>query len=997
MKNLNIFNRTLITTLLVLFSLLTNGQVAINTTGVQANSSAMLDVSSTEKGLLIPRMTQEQREAIPSPTTGLLVYQTDNTAGFYFYGSSSWIRLDNEGSNWGLQGNEGTSTFTDFIGTTDETDLVFRINNNERMRLSKKGQLIFSGNGRSIFIGDGAGQNDDNSLNMNIFIGRWSGHYNTSGNNNAGIGYEALMKNTTGYGNSSLGAYALRLNETGRYNSAIGNNSLYKNTIGYQNTALGASALYSNTSGVSNCAVGSSALLDNVSGNNNTVVGAFSLRNNTSGDKNLALGYSVASNLTTGSNNIIIGSDISALSATGSNTLNIGNLVFANDLDGVDSTLSTGNVGIGVKNPSAKLEVAGQVKITGGSPGSKKILQSDANGLASWVELTMVHDKLYDADSNTLIQVEKNSNEDKIRFDLAGTEYFVFDQGRIAIKNSGSSVFIGDSTGNSDDLTTNLNTFIGSAAGYSNTSGSQNTAVGYKSMHLNVTGQNNTSLGAFSLKNNSGNKNIALGYNAATNITTGSNNIVIGSDIEAASATSNNTLNIGNLLFANNLDGTESSISSGNVGIGIKNPTARLEVAGQVKITGGNPGNDKWLKSDADGKASWETLPVDIDIHDELYDADSNTLIQVEKNTNEDKIRFQTGGTEHYVFDNGRIAIKNTGNSVFLGDEAGLNDDLTENNNTFVGYRAGISNTSGFDNTALGYQSLRYCTGSRNVAIGKNAGYSNTSGWYNILIGYNTQTTSSNSSSQLNIGNIIYGTGIQLTNPKIGIGVTAPAEKLDVRGNFQVKQTSGDVYTNIESSTAGASLYLKAAGSTLAQVKFYDNGSYGGSMGYDNDEDRIFFYHHGNIFVKDGNLLPGSHKGSDLGLNGMAWDDIYYDDLFNQGAAAFTNRDVTTEIVNHPPKAKATGSFDDKTDRGLPELNPKSLPDGLHQNNAILTDELTTYNYKTNYEQQLLINAQGNIIKQQQKTIIKLQQKVLEMETLKQRLDEIEKLISKKQ
>lgn len=45
---------------------------------------------------------------------------------------------------------------------------------------------------------------------------------------------------------------------------------------------------------------------------------------------------------------------------------------------------SEGNLGIGITNPSAKLEVAGQVKITGGSPGAGKVLTSDATGLATW-------------------------------------------------------------------------------------------------------------------------------------------------------------------------------------------------------------------------------------------------------------------------------------------------------------------------------------------------------------------------------------------------------------------------------------------------------------------------------------------------------------------------------------------------------------------------------------------------------------------------------------
>lgn len=50
-------------------------------------------------------------------------------------------------------------------------------------------------------------------------------------------------------------------------------------------------------------------------------------------------------------------------------------------------------------------------------------------------------------------------------------------------------------------------------------------------------------------------------------------------------------------------------IPSGNVGIGVTDPDARLEVNGQLKITGGSPGVDKVLVSDADGLASWAAMP----------------------------------------------------------------------------------------------------------------------------------------------------------------------------------------------------------------------------------------------------------------------------------------------------------------------------------------------------------------------------------------------------
>ncbi len=65
--------------------------VAVNATGAAADTSAMLDVSSTTKGVLVPRMTAVQRMAIHLPATGLLVYQTDgSTPGYYYYTGTNW-------------------------------------------------------------------------------------------------------------------------------------------------------------------------------------------------------------------------------------------------------------------------------------------------------------------------------------------------------------------------------------------------------------------------------------------------------------------------------------------------------------------------------------------------------------------------------------------------------------------------------------------------------------------------------------------------------------------------------------------------------------------------------------------------------------------------------------------------------------------------------------------------------------------------------------------
>ncbi len=72
--------------------------VGINNDASQPDNSAMLDVKSTEKGILIPRMTMAQRDLIASPATGLMIYQTNNTAGFYYYNGSVWSSVSGSSS-----------------------------------------------------------------------------------------------------------------------------------------------------------------------------------------------------------------------------------------------------------------------------------------------------------------------------------------------------------------------------------------------------------------------------------------------------------------------------------------------------------------------------------------------------------------------------------------------------------------------------------------------------------------------------------------------------------------------------------------------------------------------------------------------------------------------------------------------------------------------------------------------------------------------------------
>ena len=85
--------------------------VAINTSGAQAHSSAMLDVSSTDKGMLIPRVTTAQRLSVPTPANGLLVYDTD-FAQFWFFNGTIWspiVGVTGVTGPTGPTGNTGTA------------------------------------------------------------------------------------------------------------------------------------------------------------------------------------------------------------------------------------------------------------------------------------------------------------------------------------------------------------------------------------------------------------------------------------------------------------------------------------------------------------------------------------------------------------------------------------------------------------------------------------------------------------------------------------------------------------------------------------------------------------------------------------------------------------------------------------------------------------------------------------------------------------------------
>ncbi len=270
--------------------------VGIGTT--TPHSSAVLDITHTSKGLLIPRMGTSSLNAVSNPAKGLMIY--DSTANQLVINkgttaSPNWQTVSS-GGGWSLTGNSGINPALNFIGTTDASPLRFRVNNHVAGHVDSLNE--------NTFMGYRAGTNLTGLANT--AIGYKSLFRNTQGSNNVAIGGYSLFSNTAGGLNVAVGVGALYWNQAGSGNAAVGQAALYNNTSGDYNTAMGMNSLLGNSTGVHNTAFGYEALYSNTA-SNNTAIGSHALSYNTGGMQNTGIGYSALNKNTTGTNNTSTG------------------------------------------------------------------------------------------------------------------------------------------------------------------------------------------------------------------------------------------------------------------------------------------------------------------------------------------------------------------------------------------------------------------------------------------------------------------------------------------------------------------------------------------------------------------------------------------------------------------------------------------------------------------------------------------------------------------
>jgi trimeric autotransporter adhesin len=740
MKSTTLFTsamKTIIILLIFLFAAVMPlfGQVSINSDGSTPDPSAMLEVKSTAKGMLVPRLTSAERTAILNPAPGLLVYDT-TTRSFWFYKTGGWTELPGGGGSSATSihdADNDTKVLTE--KNADEDKIRFNLAGTERMVLyPNRLDLLHP--------------------NDNLFIGINSG-WNTTGFHNTGFGLNLLTSNTTGSENSGMGHGCLFYN-TGDYNVAFGSQALYYNISGNENTALGYSALNLNFTGSYNTGIGSYVLNINYYGNRNTAVGEGALQG-TQGANNTVAGFSAGGGAASG--NVFLGF-LAGNQEYGSNKLYIDNLnSSAPPLIWGDFTTRVltfnGKLGVGTPDPLNKLHIAAYsdpLRLEGLQTSSGlTFLVVDGNGVVS--KRPDCGPAIQDAAGNTKIQTEKYPDEDIIRFDLDGTEKMVLQNDRLTVADK-----LGIRTTNPQNQLD-----IVSSANPLRLEGLQVTSNSYFLVADNngvISKRPEGGVGTcWELEGNTGLSSVTnfIGTNNNTPLNFRVNNVTAGSIDPDRRNTS-----YGNRSLFSNLAGN-SNVAIGNNAGYAETGSNRLYIDNQVRGSL-QDGRDKSLVYglfDADPANQKLALNANVGIgtsapQNKLHILSTSDPLRMEglqTTTNTDVLVVENNGV---VSRRPRSFIPNwflTGNSGtdpglnFIGTNDSISFIMKVNNmksgiidvdrkNTAYGYQSLFSDVSGMTNSAIGSKALFSNTsGNDNSAFGSNALGHNTTGYSNVAIG----------------------------------------------------------------------------------------------------------------------------------------------------------------------------------------------------------------------------------------------------------------------
>ena len=539
--------------------------VSVNPSGDPPDASAILDVQSSDKGVLVPRMSSAMRTSISSPATGLLVYDL-STESFWFRTASEWVELTN-----GFRGlhDLDEDTRIQVEESPDEDQIRFDIGGVEAMVLNQSTQgatRLDIGPGFGLIIGRNAGLTTYSG--WNTFLGYSAGENNTTGDRNVFVGYRAGQNNGVNRDRNVLIGYEVGVNNDGGSNTMIGYHAGNTNTTGHSNTFLGYQAGVQNESGYRNTFIGQTAGHNNEVSNENTFVG-FNAGYNNEASLNTFIGVNAGMANRTGTYNVAVGG---SAAGTPLNARDLGN---GNTLVGYESGFFADSIGentlVGYRTGYALTR------------GMHNTLIGYQAGLLADTAIGNVAVGINALRQNRYGNYNVAVGDSALFETTVGGNVAVGTKAGLENTNGTGNTFLGNRAG-ANNSSGDLNTFVGWRAGSFNSTGEYNVAIGSESANANSDGDGNVLLGyAAGFRNDSGNDNVFIGIRSGEYNIDGSTNIGIGDQALNRCANGNFNIGIGNLALGDN--GGGSAQFYGNIAIGLN---AGKSVIGNENIIIGN-------------------------------------------------------------------------------------------------------------------------------------------------------------------------------------------------------------------------------------------------------------------------------------------------------------------------------------------------------------------------------------------------------------------------
>ena len=557
-------------------------------------------------------------------------------------------------TNWSLTGNAGTTLTNNFLGTTDNVPLQFKVNN------------VFAGmlEPGNISLGTNAGLARQQGL-----VNSTQSALNTA---NVAIGNSALAANVTGSKNTAIGNLALTASTAGN-NTAVGDSALVANTAGTSNTAIGIGAGQTTTIGSNNTFIGVDADLVTIKAFLATLNGGTGLTNVT------AIGYGAKVGA---SNSMVLGGtgtyavNVGIGNTSPTNTLHVTPKVGVNPVrfEGLQASTSSADLVV-VADATGVLRTT----TTGGSGGwsltgnAGTTLATNFLGTTDNVPLQFQVNKVYtgmldpsDVFLGTNAGLAKkqglaNSIQAFLN-NLPGTGNIGIGSQALAASIANNNTAVGASALAADSIG-NSNVAMGNLALSANKNGNTNTAIGYKALAANTV-SNNTAMGSSALAaNTTGTGNVAMGISALAANTTAGNNTAVGGSTLASNTTGAYNIAVGGSALAANLTGNY------NTAIGYQ------------ALTNSTGATNTAVGSNALNRNT----------------ASNNTAV------GSSALYYNTTGTSNTAVGTSALSGITTGASnTAIGLNAGQTN-TTGSNNTFLGTSADVTTGALSNATAIGY------------------------------------------------------------------------------------------------------------------------------------------------------------------------------------------------------------------------------------------------------------------------------------------------------